>query len=59
MTASCERKDSYAFSTKYTTLMASQSYKSYMLDDFEMSKDAIREKRRYEGLNKTRTGKTG
>ena len=30
-----------------------------MLDDFEMSKEAIREKRRYEGLNKIRTGKTG
>ena len=38
MTASCERKDSYSFSTKYTTLMASQSYKSYMLDDLEMTK---------------------
>ena len=38
MTASCERKDSYSFSTKYTTLMASQSYKSYMLVDLEMTK---------------------
>ena len=59
MTASCERKDSYSFSTKYTTLMASQSYKSYMLDDLEMSKEEIREKRRNERLGKTRTGKIG
>ena len=37
MIDSCDRKDSYAFSTKYTTLMATQLYKSYILDDLEMT----------------------
>ena len=39
--------------------MATQSHKTYMLYDLETSKEAIHEKRRNKGLNKTRTGKTG
>ena len=36
MTASSKRNDSYAFSTKFTWVIASQSYTSHMLDDLEM-----------------------
>ena len=37
MTASSKRNDSYVFSTKFTWVMASQSYKSHMLHNLEMT----------------------
>ena len=37
MTASSEKMESCVFSTKNASIMATQSYKSYMLDDLEMT----------------------